>query len=388
MDDPARKDGAAPASPEQPAPEQMLPSPAPEQAAPAPAPIDPALAPRPASPVDRVKLAGHKVRQKLEGHGLVAGAIAISAVAVVVGVNLYAVRGKGGAAPAPSASTDHHAHRLTQITELARSVLEPPTPLSAPSPNGSAEGDSDGPPEVDSPDPDDGGSKHKGAARNKKGGTVFQAAARSCSTSSVDGLTRQIIAQARCSDPDAFAPVPARPNLVKASHVLLFLEAPARDRLIKVLDAHKDRTMKVHSALRTVAQQYLLSRWANGHRCGIQLATPPGESNHETGLALDIGDPKLWKVALEEQQFKWLGPSDRVHFDYKGPGAKSHLGLDVKAFQELWNRNHPDDRIDADGTYDSGTEVRLKQSPASGFPAGASCGDTHAVGGSARARSH
>lgn len=204
-------------------------------------------------------------------------------------------------------------------------------------------------------------------------GTVRDAAARSCSTSAVDGLSRQIIAQARCLDPKAFVSVPRRPNLSVASNVFLYLDAPARDHFLKVLDANPKKTMKVHSALRTVAQQYLLRRWAVGKRCGIELATPPGESNHESGLGLDISEPGAWRNALEAEGFRWLGSIDRVHFDYKGPGAASRANVDVKAFQQLWNRNHRDDLLPENGRYTPATESRLEKSPASGFSLGPRC---------------
>lgn len=207
--------------------------------------------------------------------------------------------------------------------------------------------------------------------------TVQQAAARSCSTSSVDGLSRQIIAQARCIDPDAFVALPTRPNLKKASHVYAYFRAAAQRHLLKVLDKHKDRTMILHSALRTIAQQYLVSRWAATRRCNIQLAANPGESNHETGLALDISQPGDWRPALEAEGFHWLGEVDRVHFDYDGGGASPHRKVDILAFQQLWNINHPDDAITEDGHYGAGVEQRLVKAPADGFPQGARCRKGH-----------
>jgi hypothetical protein len=223
-----------------------------------------------------------------------------------------------------------------------------------------------------------------------KGRTVQWAAERACSTAHVDGLSRQIIEEARCLDGNAFARVPVTRNLASAGHVFLYLDAPARDHLLRALDAHPDRVMKVHSALRTVAQQYLLSRWAAGKRCGIQLATLPGESNHETGLALDIAAHGAWRAALESEGFRWLGAIDRVHFDFVGAGATHHDGLDVRAFQRLWNRNHAEDALAETGHYDAATEQRLKRSPAGGFPSGAHCGGARdhrlASGGSARGR--
>ncbi|MEP7049438.1 MAG: M15 family metallopeptidase [Pseudomonadota bacterium] len=204
--------------------------------------------------------------------------------------------------------------------------------------------------------------------------TVQLAAAGSCSTETVDGLSRQIIEQARCIKPNDFVALPKRPNLVLSGHIYPYLEVAARDHLLKALSAHAADTMTVNSALRTVAQQYLVWHWAASKICGVQLATPPGDSNHEIGSALDIAEAAKWRPALEAQEFKWLGKSDRVHFDYKGADAgPAHTATDVLAFQKLWNRNHADDPIPETGKYSPVTELRLKKSPASGFPLGASC---------------
>jgi hypothetical protein len=202
---------------------------------------------------------------------------------------------------------------------------------------------------------------------------VQQAAVDSCTTASVDGLSRQIIAQARCLKPNAFVPLPSRPNLVIASQVFPYLELEARDHLLKAVDARPKLKMTVNSALRTLAQQYLVWRWSASKRCGVPLATPPGESNHEVGVALDIAEAGSWRPLLEAQDFKWLGASDRVHFDYKGSAATPGSSTDVLAFQKLWNRNHPTDKINEDGRYSPNVEQRLKQAPPDGFKLGPSC---------------
>lgn len=213
--------------------------------------------------------------------------------------------------------------------------------------------------------------------------TVMDAAARSCTTAAVDGLSKQIIAQSRCIDAGAFVPLPSRPNVKAAGHVVLYFDRAARDQLTAVLDEHPDQDMTVNSALRTVAQQYLLKRWSEQKRCGVQLATAPGDSNHETGLALDIRETKVWKRSLEAHGFRWLGAKDRVHFDYRGKRASSRSKVDVIAFQQLWNQNNPDDRIPETGRYSAALEARLKKAPASGFEIGPKC----AAGASDRGRS-
>jgi hypothetical protein len=204
--------------------------------------------------------------------------------------------------------------------------------------------------------------------------TVSDAAAGSCSTESVDGLSRQIIEQARCLKPNDFASLPKRPNLLMAAHVYPYLDRAARDHLVRALEAHSAQTMTINSALRTVAQQYLVSRWGASKTCGVQLATQPGESNHEIGTALDIAEAAKWRPALEAEDFRWLGTSDRVHFDYKGSAASHRSASDVLAFQRLWNKNHPTDAILETGHYDPATEQRLKKAPPSGFAQGPSCG--------------
>ncbi|MEZ4309694.1 MAG: M15 family metallopeptidase [Polyangiaceae bacterium] len=205
-------------------------------------------------------------------------------------------------------------------------------------------------------------------------GTVLDASKASCTTASVKGLSAQIIAEANCASPDSFAPVPALPNLNASSNVFLNLEKPARDKLVAALKAYPGTTLTVNSALRTVAQQYLLYRWYQTGTCGISLAAKPGKSNHETGLALDVDNYSTWKSKLGGYGFSWLGGNDPVHFDYTGSGAKDLRGLDVKAFQRLWNRNHPEDKIAEDGAWGPNTEARMKKAPAAGFAKGATCG--------------
>lgn len=205
------------------------------------------------------------------------------------------------------------------------------------------------------------------------GMNVLQASSASCSTTSVNGLSQQIIAEARCTNPDAYALVPKLANVTFGSAVYPYLEKPARDKLVATLNAHPGTTMTINSMLRTVAQQYLLYRWYQSGTCSISLAATPGNSNHETGIALDVSQYNTWKSYLQANGFQWLGSSDAVHFDYVGAGAVSYKGLDVKAFQRLWNRNHPGDLIAADGIWGPQTEARMKVTPSDGFPIGAQC---------------
>ena len=43
-----------------------------------------------------------------------------------------------------------------------------------------------------------------------------------------------------------------------------------------------------------MVQQYLLYRWFQLGRCGITAAAVPGNSNHESGRAIDVGNHEAW----------------------------------------------------------------------------------------------
>lgn len=204
--------------------------------------------------------------------------------------------------------------------------------------------------------------------------TVEEAVTAGCSTSQLEALSLQIIGQGNCIEPGAFSELVPPANVNFGSAVLPFLEEPARDKLLEALNENPGLNMQVNSMLRTVAQQYLLYRWYLGGMCGIGLAATPGSSNHETGLAIDIQQYDAWRTILEAKGFSWLGASDPVHFDYVGPGAVDHRGLDVLAFQQLHNLNNPSDLIDEDGVYGPQTEARLQLAPAEGFDEGPTCG--------------
>jgi hypothetical protein len=214
----------------------------------------------------------------------------------------------------------------------------------------------------------------KGMTDALSSGTVLEAADGSCTTTSVKGLSLQIIQEANCVAPGASSLVPQTGKVSFGAAVFPYLEKPARDKLVMALEAYPSTTMTINSMFRSVAQQYLLYRWYQRGQCGVGLAAEPGYSNHETGLALDVSEYSTWKGKLSSYGFSWLGSGDPVHFDYVGAGAVDHRGLDVRAFQRLWNLNNPNDEIAEDGSYGPATEGRLKKSPASGFPIASSCG--------------
>ncbi len=191
-----------------------------------------------------------------------------------------------------------------------------------------------------------------------------------CSTEVVIELSRQIAAEVDCLMPGQLVELPAEEGLVfTGAAVLPYASSEARADLLAA--AAEGGDVEINSAYRTVAQQYLLYAWYQGGRCGISAAAAPGESNHESGRAIDVANWPDRIGALEAHGWAQTVPGDDVHFDHLA--SPDIRGSDVLAFQRLWNRNHPDDLIDEDGFWGADTEARLAASPAEGFAVGPSC---------------
>jgi hypothetical protein len=210
-------------------------------------------------------------------------------------------------------------------------------------------------------DPDEGGMLPRAVT------TVESAVSGGCSTSLVIGLSRQIADEVVCMLPAGSFVAFAEENGItfSGSAVLPYLAPEALDDLRRAV--RNGASLQVTSGYRTVVQQYLLYRWANQGRCGISVAARPGNSNHESGRAIDVSNYSSVRAKLEAVGWDQLA-GDPVHFDHAD--SPDLRGSDIKAFQRLWNRNHPGDRIAEDGKYGPQTEARLKQSPAAGFATG------------------
>jgi N-acetylmuramoyl-L-alanine amidase len=183
------------------------------------------------------------------------------------------------------------------------------------------------------------------------------------STSIVNGLSQQLIYQINLIVPDALV---SFDNLEVglADAAFPFLQPPAKLALQKAI---QDRGVKlvVNSAYRTIAQQMLLYNWRASNRNPV---APPGASNHQSGLALDIEDRSGWLPYLKRYGWEPLA-NDPPHIDYKGEGRKELRDETILAFQKLWNKNNPNEKITEDGIYAVGgqTEKALNRSPATGF---------------------
>lgn len=202
--------------------------------------------------------------------------------------------------------------------------------------------------------------------------TVAQAVASECATSSVKGLSVQLVEEIQCLRPNTFMRIDKLPGLTLGSSVMPYMQTKAAQALIAAQKA-RGQAMSINSAMRTLPQQYLLYRWYQTGRCGIGLAASPGTSNHEGAIAVDINDNAGWRSAMQGKSFRWLGASDPVHYDFVGGGTVNLRGLSVQAFQRLWNRNNPNDKIAEDGDYGGATAARLAKSPVGGFAKGADC---------------
>ncbi|MDJ0737907.1 MAG: peptidoglycan-binding protein [Nostocaceae cyanobacterium] len=186
-----------------------------------------------------------------------------------------------------------------------------------------------------------------------------------CSTSVVNGLSQQLIHQMQIMPYNVLVNFDELDIEIGAATFCL-LQLPAKLALQQAIQARGQR-LKINSAYRTIAQQFLLYKWYQNRTCGIPLAAIPGRSIHQSGCAIDIEDWQGWKPFLEQYGWKWYGPQDKPHFDYTGRGIIDIRSTAIKAFQILWNKNNPNDKILEDGIYGPQTEKRLSNSPSDGF---------------------
>lgn len=205
------------------------------------------------------------------------------------------------------------------------------------------------------------------------GTTVGAIARTACSTAGAAALSEQLLAEVECMRPGTLSSIAGVPGLHLNAGVLSQLNKGAASAL---RTAVAGSSLTLNSATRSTAQQYILYYWYQHGRCTgvVSLAAKPGRSNHESGLAIDTSAYAAWKSRLAARGFHWLGSSDPVHFDYSGSGAVDIRSLAVKAFQRLWNRNNPGDRIAEDGAWGPNTAARMDRAPAGGFANGATCG--------------
>lgn len=183
-----------------------------------------------------------------------------------------------------------------------------------------------------------------------------------CDTGIVNGLSNQLIEELNCIAPNIMVSF-AGPSTRYGASVVPFLAPAAKNALIATAQAAND-FITLNDAYRTVAQQYVLYRWWQQGRCGIQVAAAPGASNHQSGRAIDVQAWSFWNSKLAAHGWTWHGSSDVVHFDYLS--APQLGGKSVLAFQRLWNKNNSNKLVE-DGVWGPASAGAMAASPVGGF---------------------
>jgi hypothetical protein len=194
------------------------------------------------------------------------------------------------------------------------------------------------------------------------------------STSILKGLNDQLLAELQVIAPGKLVDIRGL-NVSLGPAAIPFVGGPTAKAKLAAAITARGVTLKINSAYRTFAQQFLLFREKNfgSAGCGITAVARPGASNHESGLALDIQDPLTWKPFLQAQGWRHFGPQDLPHYDFTAGGTDLR-SLGIMAFQSLWNKHNPTDEIDVDGLLllpnwqKSETIKRLLKTPIGGFP--------------------
>jgi murein L,D-transpeptidase YcbB/YkuD len=191
-------------------------------------------------------------------------------------------------------------------------------------------------------------------------------------TGRVSGLSRQIITQMNTLQTGILINFDNLTGISRSneSHLNLYLQAGAKESLRAALREglakQPNLKMMITSAYRTVAQQHILYQVYQRDRKLIPLAAKPGNSNHEDGLAIDVGNYNAWKPHLLANGWQWLGGNDPVHF-FENNGRDDVGNLGVRAFQSLWNKYHPNDRMTVDGNFGDQTAAKMDRCPIAGF---------------------
>lgn len=188
----------------------------------------------------------------------------------------------------------------------------------------------------------------------------------SCDTGLARGLSLQLIAKMNRMIKTPILVEIVHPLIDASGQQLNAYLQPAAANSLKLAVAERNSPMIINSMLRTTVQQHIIRTQYEQGLCGITAAAPPGRSNHEQGLALDIEDPYGWEPYLERHGWAKLGQWDDMHFDY-WDGRTDVAKLQIFAFQQLWNQYNPNDLIAVDGTYGPTTASKIQKSPIDGW---------------------
>jgi hypothetical protein len=183
----------------------------------------------------------------------------------------------------------------------------------------------------------------------------------------ISGLSKQLVDEVNCIQPGVLArfDVAKTPGKLFTDRNIPHLLRPEVVAAAEAVALIKNDYMTITSGYRDVGMQYY--DWLWGQRLGF-MAARPGESNHQGGQAIDLAFYSYWKDALIEYGWAWpYGTDDAPHFEWLEMSQPDLKVESVRAFQRLWNRNHPDDLLETDGIWGPGTEARMAESHAEGF---------------------
>jgi hypothetical protein len=199
--------------------------------------------------------------------------------------------------------------------------------------------------------------------------TIEDVAESTCDTPPelVNGLSRQLVDAINCLRPGTLADIPDGDVHMLRADRPAYVDARALEPLLDAA-AEGDRPMVLKWAYRDVALQQLF--WRQEQLQGCAVAAPPGLSNHQNGLAVDVTDADAiayWGPHLRRHGWDNRLPNDTVHFDYQRADDVGLGTLSLYAFQALWNANHPDERLPLTGELDAATDAALTDAPIEGF---------------------
>jgi peptidoglycan hydrolase-like protein with peptidoglycan-binding domain len=147
------------------------------------------------------------------------------------------------------------------------------------------------------------------------------------------------------------------------NHPGMWLREDAADAINALED--KYGVIKINRAGVTEAQQQeIIDKWDRGERAGLYPpARPAKESNHVAGggIAVDVYNYTSDRAKLKEFGFEWYGPTDPVHYTFKGRPASNVGRVTVNRSVEDIQR-----KVGAavDGKYGPETTAKVKAAQA------------------------
>ena len=185
------------------------------------------------------------------------------------------------------------------------------------------------------------------------------------------GLHAQVAAQ-MAANSVVFSSLASMPQIFSLTGDPMLLKPQMQDVAMRSLAAAvastgPNRAITITSAFRTSTQQYLWYMQGQSKRCSLKLTVPaPGSSSFEAGLAFENAEVEYWRIILANYGFSSNGGTE-FSFVYPDGIQPDVAQQNLKAFQQLWNKNNPDAQIYADGKFRQQTADALNKAPCKGW---------------------